>query len=120
MKRIVDLNHEQNIKSAKDGESARGRSSGDASRSHHRAPGPAEQGATLTPSSASRPSSRSMVEGKAIQLHPFSGSPLGMVCTEFNADSTGDQWRLHCPVAEAQAAARTSCCPATTSVADGR
>ena len=41
-----------------------------------------------------------LVEGKAIQLHP-------LVCTAYNADFDGDQMAVHVPLsAEAQAEAR--------------
>ena len=41
-----------------------------------------------------------LVEGKAIQIHP-------LVCTAFNADFDGDQMAVHLPLsAEAQAEAR--------------
>ena len=47
-----------------------------------------------------RHSSRLLVEGKAIKLHP-------LVCTAFNADFDGDQMAVHVPLSvEAQAEAR--------------
>ncbi len=50
---------------------------------------------------ASRRSSRILIEGKAIQLHP-------LVCTAFNADFDGDQMAVHVPLSlEAQLEART-------------
>ena len=50
-----------------------------------------------------------LVEGKAIQVHP-------LVCTAFNADFDGDQMAVHLPLsAEAQSEARVLCCRPTTS-----
>ncbi|MFV1990455.1 MAG: DNA-directed RNA polymerase subunit beta', partial [Acidimicrobiales bacterium] len=57
-----------------------------------------------------------LVEGKAIQIHP-------LVCTAFNADFDGDQMAVHLPLsAEAQAEARVLMLSAnnTLSPADGR
>jgi DNA-directed RNA polymerase subunit beta' len=49
---------------------------------------------------ASRRSSRVLIEGKAIQLHP-------LVCSAFNADFDGDQMAVHVPLSlEAQLEAR--------------
>jgi DNA-directed RNA polymerase subunit beta' len=49
----------------------------------------------------SRHSSRRLIEGKAIQLHP-------LVCAAFNADFDGDQMAVHVPLSlEAQMEART-------------
>ncbi|MGB8021712.1 MAG: DNA-directed RNA polymerase subunit beta' [Candidatus Nanopelagicales bacterium] len=107
MKRLVDLNHAQNIKSAK--------------RMVERAPGAkdsryafvwdvleeviAEHPVLLNRAptlhrlgiQAFEPQ---LIEGKAIQIHP-------LVCTAFNADFDGDQMAVHLPLsAEAQAEAR--------------
>ncbi|WP_025273797.1 DNA-directed RNA polymerase subunit beta' [Haloglycomyces albus] len=100
MKRLVDLNHAQNIKSAK--------------RMVERArpvvwdvleeviaehPVMLNRAPTLhrLGIQAFEPQ---LVEGKAIQLHP-------LVCTAFNADFDGDQMAVHVPLsAEAQAEAR--------------
>jgi DNA-directed RNA polymerase subunit beta' len=99
MKRLVDLNHAQNIKSAK--------------RMVERAPQVwdvleeviAEHPVLLNRAptlhrlgiQAFEPQ---LVEGKAIQIHP-------LVCTAFNADFDGDQMAVHLPLsAEAQAEAR--------------
>jgi DNA-directed RNA polymerase subunit beta' len=78
MKRLVDLNHAQNIKSAKRMVERRapgrlGRARG----GHHRAPGAAQPAPTLhrLGIQAFEPQ---LVEGKAIQIHP-------LVCTAFNA-----------------------------------
>ena len=101
MKRLVDLNHAQNIKSRQ----AHGRARaapvvlGRPRRGHHRAPGAAQPRPTLhrLGIQAFEPQ---LVEGKAIQIHP-------LVCTAFNADFDGDQMAVHLPLsAEAQAEAR--------------
>jgi DNA-directed RNA polymerase subunit beta' len=100
MKRLVDLSHAQNIKSAK--------------RMVERQRGPvwdvleeviAEHPVLLNRAptlhrlgiQAFEPQ---LIEGKAIQIHP-------LVCTAFNADFDGDQMAVHVPLsAEAQAEAR--------------
>src|ERR687891_627538 len=100
MKRLVDLNHAQNIKSAK--------------RMVERAR-PAvwdvlEEVITEHPVLLNRAPTLhrlgiqafepQLVEGKAIQIHP-------LVCTAFNADFDGDQMAVHLPLSsEAQAEAR--------------
>ena len=106
MKRLVDLNHAQNIKSAK---RMVERAGGNNARYGHvwdvleeviaehpvllnRAPTLHRLGIQ-----AFEPQ---LVEGKAIQIHP-------LVCTAFNADFDGDQMAVHLPLsAEAQAEAR--------------
>src|ERR1700760_2639522 len=100
MKRLVDLNHAQNIKSAK--------------RMVERARPVVwdvlEEVITEHPVLLNRAPTLHrlgiqafepmLVEGKAIQLHP-------LVCTAFNADFDGDQMAVHLPLsAEAQAEAR--------------
>src|SRR6201986_4064795 len=100
MKRLVDLSHAQNIKSAK--------------RMVERArpvvwagleEGIREQPVLLTRAPTSdrlriQSFEPQLVEGKAIQIHP-------LVCTAFNADFDGDQMAVHLPLsAEAQAEAR--------------
>src|SRR6201990_2777714 len=100
MKRLVDLNHAQNIKSAK--------------RMVERARPVVwevlEEVITERPVLLTRPPTLhrlgiqafepQLVEGKAIQIHP-------LVCTAFNADFDGDQMAVHVPLsAEAQAEAR--------------
>ncbi|MEU7813915.1 DNA-directed RNA polymerase subunit beta' [Pseudonocardia sp. NPDC049154] len=100
MKRLVDLNHAQNIKSAKR-MVERGRSQvwdvlEEVISEHpvllNRAPTLHRLGIQ-----AFEPQ---LVEGKAIQLHP-------LVCEAFNADFDGDQMAVHLPLsAEAQAEAR--------------
>src|ERR1700749_4900805 len=100
MKRLVDLNHAQNIKSAK--------------RMVERARPVVwdwlEEVITLHPVLLNRAPTLhrlgiqafepQLVEGKAIQIHP-------LVCTAFNADFDGDQMAVHLPLsAEAQAEAR--------------
>ncbi len=100
MKRLVDLNHAQNIKSAKR-MVERGRSQvwdvlEEVIAEHpvllNRAPTLHRLGIQ-----AFEPQ---LVEGKAIQLHP-------LVCEAFNADFDGDQMAVHLPLsAEAQAEAR--------------
>ncbi|MDQ3769640.1 MAG: DNA-directed RNA polymerase subunit beta' [Actinomycetota bacterium] len=100
MKRLVDLNYAQNIKSAKRMvERARPQVWGvleEVIRDHpvllNRAP-------TLHRLGIQAFEPR-LVEGKAIQIHP-------LVCTAFNADFDGDQMAVHLPLsAEAQAEAR--------------
>ncbi|WP_153393326.1 DNA-directed RNA polymerase subunit beta' [Ornithinicoccus halotolerans] len=100
MKRLVDLDHAQNIKSAKR-MVERGRSVvwdvleeviSDHPVLLNRAPTLHRLGIQ-----AFEPQ---LVEGKAIQIHP-------LVCTAFNADFDGDQMAVHLPLsAEAQAEAR--------------
>jgi DNA-directed RNA polymerase subunit beta' len=100
MKRLVDLNHAQNIKSAK--------------RMVERARPVVwdvlEEVITEHPVLLNRAPTLhrlgiqafepQLVEGKAIQIHP-------LVCTAFNADFDGDQMAVHVPLsAEAQAEAR--------------
>ena len=100
MKRLVDLNHAQNIKSAKRMVERARPVVWDVLEeviSEHpvllnRAPTLHRLGIQ-----AFEPQ---LVEGKAIQLHP-------LVCTAFNADFDGDQMAVHVPLsAEAQAEAR--------------
>jgi DNA-directed RNA polymerase subunit beta' len=109
MKRLVDLNHAQNIKSAK--------------RMVERArpvvwdvleeviaehPVLLNRAPTLhrLGIQAFEPQ---LIEGKAVQIHP-------LVCTAFNADFDGDQMAVHLPLsAEAQARPASSCCRRTTS-----
>ncbi len=101
MKRLVDLDHAQNIKSAKRMVD-RGRDVvwdvlEEVIRDHpvmlNRAPTLHRLGIQ-----AFEPI---LVEGKAIRIHP-------LVCTAFNADFDGDQMAVHLPLsAEAQAEART-------------
>ncbi len=100
MKRLVDLNHAQNIKSAKRMvERARPQVWDvleEVIKEHpvllNRAPTLHRLGIQ-----AFEPQ---LVEGKAIQIHP-------LVCTAFNADFDGDQMAVHLPLsAEAQAEAR--------------
>ena len=100
MKRLVDLNHAQNIKSAKR-MVERSRSIvwdvlEEVIAEHpvllNRAPTLHRLGIQ-----AFEPQ---LIEGKAIQIHP-------LVCTAFNADFDGDQMAVHLPLsAEAQAEAR--------------
>ena len=102
MKRLVDLNHAQNIKSAK--------------RMVERARSVVwdvlEEVITEHPVLLNRAPTLhrlgiqafepQLVEGKAIQIHP-------LVCAAFNADFDGDQMAVHLPLsAEAQAEARIS------------
>ena len=100
MKRLVDLNHAQNIKSAKRMVERQRPQVWDVLEeviSEHpvllnRAPTLHRLGIQ-----AFEPQ---LVEGKAIQLHP-------LVCEAFNADFDGDQMAVHLPLsAEAQAEAR--------------
>ena len=100
MKRLVDLNHAQNIKSAKRMVERQRPQVWDVLEevidSHpvllNRAPTLHRLGIQ-----AFEPM---LVEGKAIQLHP-------LVCAAFNADFDGDQMAVHLPLsAEAQAEAR--------------
>jgi DNA-directed RNA polymerase subunit beta' len=100
MKRLVDLDHAQNIKSAKRmvdrGKSVVWDVLEEVIRDHpvmlNRAPTLHRLGIQ-----AFEPV---LVEGKAIRIHP-------LVCTAFNADFDGDQMAVHLPLsAEAQAEAR--------------
>src|SRR6202049_564054 len=101
MKRLVDLNHAQNIKSAKRMVERQRPQVWDileeVIREHpvmlNRAPTLHRLGIQ-----AFEPV---LIEGKAIQLHP-------LVCTAFNADFDGDQMAVHVPLSlEAQMEART-------------
>ncbi|SDD46540.1 DNA-directed RNA polymerase subunit beta' [Actinokineospora iranica] len=100
MKRLVDLNHAQNIKSAKRM----------VERSRPAVWDVLEEVITEHPVMLNRAPTLhrlgiqafepQLVEGKAIQLHP-------LVCEAFNADFDGDQMAVHLPLsAEAQAEAR--------------
>ncbi len=100
MKRLVDLNHAQNIKSAKRM----------VERSRSIVWDVLEEVITEHPVLLNRAPTLhrlgiqafepKLIEGKAIQIHP-------LVCTAFNADFDGDQMAVHVPLsAEAQAEAR--------------
>jgi DNA-directed RNA polymerase subunit beta' len=106
MKRLVDLNHAQNIKSAKRQVE---RATGGSSR-YAMVWDVLEEVITEHPVLLNRAPTLhrlgiqafepQLVEGKAIQIHP-------LVCTAFNADFDGDQMAVHLPLsAEAQAEAR--------------
>src|SRR4051812_14055936 len=100
MKRLVDLNHAQNIKSAKR-MVERGRSQVWAVLEEVISEHPVllTRAPTL-PRLGIQAFEPQLVEGKAIQLHP-------LVCEAFNADFDGDQMAVHLPLsAEAQAEAR--------------
>ena len=100
MKRLVDLNHAQNIKSAKRM----------VERQHGQVWDVLEEVITEHPVLLNRAPTLhrlgiqafepQLVEGKAIQIHP-------LVCSAFNADFDGDQMAVHLPLStEAQAEAR--------------
>ncbi len=100
MKRLVDLNHAQNIKSAKRM----------VERSRSVVWDVLEEVISEHPVMLNRAPTLhrlgiqafepQLIEGKAIQIHP-------LVCTAFNADFDGDQMAVHVPLsAEAQAEAR--------------
>jgi DNA-directed RNA polymerase subunit beta' len=100
MKRLVDLNHAQNIKSAKRM----------VERSRSVVWDVLEEVITEHPVLLNRAPTLhrlgiqafepQLIEGKAVQIHP-------LVCTAFNADFDGDQMAVHLPLsAEAQAEAR--------------
>ncbi|WP_349827325.1 DNA-directed RNA polymerase subunit beta' [Brevibacterium litoralis] len=100
MKRLVDLNHAQNIKSAKRM----------VERQHGQVWDVLEEVITEHPVLLNRAPTLhrlgiqafepQLIEGKAIQLHP-------LVCSAFNADFDGDQMAVHLPLSvEAQAEAR--------------
>ncbi len=100
MKRLVDLNHAQNIKSAKRM----------VERARPQVWDVLEEVITEHPVLLNRAPTLhrlgiqafepQLIEGKAIQLHP-------LVCAAFNADFDGDQMAVHLPLsAEAQAEAR--------------
>ncbi len=100
MKRLVDLNHAQNIKSAKRM----------VERSRPQVWDVLEEVIAEHPVLLNRAPTLhrlgiqafepQLIEGKAIQIHP-------LVCTAFNADFDGDQMAVHLPLsAEAQAEAR--------------
>jgi len=105
MKRLVDLNHAQNIKSAKRMVERAG-----ANIRHAHVWDVLEEVITEHPVLLNRAPTLhrlgiqafepQLIEGKAIQIHP-------LVCTAFNADFDGDQMAVHLPLsAEAQAEAR--------------
>src|SRR5436305_7495252 len=100
MKRLVDLNHAQNIKSAKRMvERQRGQVWDVLEEVINEHPVMLNRAPTLhrLGIQAFEPQ---LVEGKAIQLHP-------LVCEAFNADFDGDQMAVHLPLsAEAQSEAR--------------
>jgi len=101
MKRLVDLNHAQNIKSAKRmvERAARGEVWNVLEEVISEHPVLLNRAPTLhrLGIQAFEPQ---LIEGKAIQIHP-------LVCTAFNADFDGDQMAVHLPLsAEAQAEAR--------------
>jgi DNA-directed RNA polymerase subunit beta' len=109
MKRLVDLDHAQNIKSAKRM----------VERSRPQVWDVLEEVITEHPVLLNRAPTLhrlgiqafepQLVEGKAIQIHP-------LVCTAFNADFDGDQMAVHVPLsAEAQAEARILMLSSTTS-----
>src|SRR5699024_2491832 len=100
MKRLVDLNHAQNIKSAKRM----------VERQHPQVWDVLEEVITEHPVLLNRAPTLhrlgiqafepQLIEGKALQLHP-------LVCGAFNADFDGDQMAVHLPLSpEAQAEAR--------------
>jgi DNA-directed RNA polymerase subunit beta' len=106
MKRLVDLNHAQNIKSAK---RMVERAGGSGARYGH-VWDVLEEVITEHPVLLNRAPTLhrlgiqafepQLVEGKAVQIHP-------LVCTAFNADFDGDQMAVHLPLStEAQAEAR--------------
>src|SRR5919199_1005313 len=100
MKRLVDLNHAQNIKSAKRMvERSRPQVWDVLEEVITGHPGRLTRARTL-PRLGFQAFEPQLVEGKAIQLHP-------LVCEAFNADFDGDQMAVHLPLsAEAQAEAR--------------
>jgi DNA-directed RNA polymerase subunit beta' len=100
MKRLVDLNYAQNIKSAKRMVERARPQVWDVLEEVIPTTRCCSTARRRCTASASRRSCRTLVEGKAIQLHP-------LVCTAFNADFDGDQMAVHLPLsAEAQAEAR--------------
>src|ERR671929_121756 len=100
MKRLVDLNLAQNIKSAKRMvERARPQVWDVLEEVIREHPVLLNRGRTL-PGLGLQAFEPLLVEGKAIQIHP-------LVCAAFNADFDGDQMAVHLPLsAEAQAEAR--------------
>src|ERR1700752_2835184 len=100
MKRLVDLNHAQNIKSAKRMVERARPVVWDVLeevKPGHRVPLTRPRTLNRLGIQAFEPQ---LLEGKAIQIHP-------LVCTAFNADFDGDQMAVHLPLsAEAQAEAR--------------
>ena len=101
MKKLVEHDYAQNIKSARAWSSvAHDRGLGHPRRGHQGPSGAVEPRADASPARYPGVSSRCSIEGKAIQIHP-------LVCTAFNADFDGDQMAVHVPLsAEAQAEAR--------------
>src|ERR1700745_1878285 len=100
MKRLVDLNHAQNIKSAKRMVEGARRVVWDVLEEVIPEPPVLLNRAPTLPRLGIQAFEPQLVEGKAIQLHP-------LVCEAFNADFDGDQMAVHLPLrAEAQAEPR--------------
>src|ERR1051325_10425044 len=100
MKRLVDLNHAQNIKSAKRMVERQRPQVWDVLEEAISEPPVLLNRAPTLHRLGIQAFEPQLVEGKAIQLHP-------LVCEAFNADFDGDQMAVHLPLsAEAQAEAR--------------
>src|ERR1700742_3657207 len=100
MKRLVDLNHAQNIKSAKRMVERQRPVVWDVLEEVISEPPVLLNRAPTLHRLGIQAFEPQLVEGKAIQIHP-------LVCTAFNADFDGDQMAVHVPLsAEAQAEAR--------------
>src|SRR3712207_3151229 len=100
MKRLVDLNHAQNIKSAKRMVERQRPVVWDVLEEVISEHPVLLNGAPTLHRLGIQAFEPQLVEGKAIQIHP-------LVCTAFNADFDGDQMAVHVPLsAEAQAEAR--------------
>src|SRR6202046_3069679 len=100
MKRLVDLELAQNIKSAKRMVERRRAQVWDVLEEATKEPPVFLNRAPTLPRLGIQAFEPVLVEGKAIQIHP-------LVCTAFNADFDGDQMAVHLPLsAEAQAEAR--------------
>src|SRR3954463_8824239 len=100
MKRLVDLEYAQNIKSAKRMVERARPQVWDVLEEGIKEHPVSRTRAQPLPRWGTRALEPILVEGKAIQLHP-------LVCTAFNADFDGDQMAVHLPLsAEAQAEAR--------------
>ncbi|ETZ99751.1 RNA polymerase Rpb1, domain 1 family protein [Mycobacterium kansasii 662] len=100
MKRLVDLNHAQNIKSAKRMVERQRPQVWDVLEEVIAEPPVLLNRAPTLHRLGIQAFEPMLIEGKAIQLHP-------LVCEAFNADFDGDQMAVHLPLsAEAQAEAR--------------
>ena len=101
IRRLKELGYVHTVRSRQeDDRAADAGSLGHPGRGDQGPSGAAEPRADPAPSVRSRRSSRCLIEGEAIRIHP-------LVCTAYNADFDGDQMAVHVPLSvEAQMEAR--------------